>query len=103
MPTTETKPLIKHCKKCGEPTERHPTSKRCMACKKRLDAEAWERRKAELKANPEKLEAYRAATRQRMNKMNAERREAYWALPAGERMQIEREKAAAARAKARYW
>ncbi|EGK7970385.1 hypothetical protein IO200_004553 [Salmonella enterica] len=103
MPTTETKPIIKHCRKCGEPTERHPTSKRCMRCKKRLDAEAWEKRKAAIQADPEKLAAYRAATRERMNKLNAERRAAYVALPASERMRIDNEKAAAARAKARYW
>ena len=103
MPTTETKSIIKHCRKCGEPTKRHPTSKRCLQCKKRLDAEAWEKRKAVIQADPEKLAAYRAATRERMNKLNAKRRAEYEALPVAERMAIEREKAAAARAKARYW
>ncbi|EKK1387020.1 hypothetical protein PZS33_004306 [Salmonella enterica] len=74
-----------------------------MQCKAALDKAAWERKKAELQANPEKLKAYRAATRERMNKLNAERREAYWALPVVERMRIDNENARAAREKARYW
>lgn len=94
--------IIKYCRKCGEPTERHATSKRCLKCKAALDKAAWLRKKEALNADPELREKHKAAARQRMNKLNAERRKAYWALPVGERMAIDREKAAAARAKARY-
>ena len=37
--------MNKECRKCGS-VERHQISGRCMVCKRRLDAERYQRRKA---------------------------------------------------------
>lgn len=94
--------LIKYCRKCGENTERHPTSKRCIECKKKLDAVGWERRKQGLQSDPEKLEAYRAAAKERMSRYHQRKRDEFNALPYSEQFHILREREAARRAKSRW-
>lgn len=94
--------LIKFCRKCGENTERHSKSKRCMACKKRADAAAWERKKAAMKEDAEKAEAYRVAVRERMREHAKRQKEALEAMTPKERFHFQREKEAAKRARSRW-
>lgn len=94
--------LIKYCRKCGENTERHATNKRCIACKKRADAAAWERKKAAMKDDAEKAEAYRVAVRERMREHAKRQREKLEAMTPTERFHYQREQEAAKRAKSRW-
>ncbi|EAQ8824061.1 hypothetical protein LE610_004402 [Salmonella enterica] len=100
MPTTETF-QGKACRVCGG-TERHSKTKRCIACKQRLDKAAWERKKAAMTEDTEKRKAYRAGVRERMSRYNAKKKAEYEALSWSEKFHIDQERAAARAARNKW-